>query len=148
MLNRAGQDRDSSQGREPLAEHGVEALVPAECHRKREFFIDNQLVRIHYIIVMIRWTGLAPWEFELPFQGGLTSTFLRVAHISQSRPDSGLDFQIKVLIDSGLVGSTDFHSSHPQGHEPHTPGTSLGGVPREQKMLKGHLPRVIYHQVY
>ena len=27
-------------------------------------------------------------------------------------------------------------------------GTSLGGVPREQKMLKGHLPRVIYHQVY
>ena len=29
-----------------------------------------------------------------------------------------------------------------------TRGTSLGGVPREQKMLKGHLPRVIYHQVY
>ena len=25
---------------------------------------------------------------------------------------------------------------------------SLGGVPREQKMLKGHLPRVIYHQEY
>jgi len=25
---------------------------------------------------------------------------------------------------------------------------SLGGVPREQKMLKGHLTRVIYHQVY
>ena len=25
---------------------------------------------------------------------------------------------------------------------------ALGGVPREQKMLKGHLPRVIYHQVY
>ena len=24
----------------------------------------------------------------------------------------------------------------------------LGGVSREQKMLKGHLPRVIYHQVY
>jgi len=22
------------------------------------------LVRIHFIIVMIRWTGLAPWEFE------------------------------------------------------------------------------------
>jgi len=25
---------------------------------------------------------------------------------------------------------------------------SRGGVPREQKMLKGHLPRVIYHQIY
>ena len=24
----------------------------------------------------------------------------------------------------------------------------LGGVPREQKMLQGHLPRVMYHQVY
>ena len=26
--------------------------------------------------------------------------------------------------------------------------TSLGGVPRRQKMLNGHLPRVVYHQVY
>ena len=24
----------------------------------------------------------------------------------------------------------------------------VGWVSREQKMLKGHLPRVIYHQVY
>ena len=34
------------------------------------------LVRIHCIIVMIRWTGLAPWEFEFPFPGSLTSNFL------------------------------------------------------------------------
>ena len=33
---------------------------------QREFFIDNLQVRIHFIIVMIRWTGLAPWEFEFP----------------------------------------------------------------------------------
>ena len=33
-------------------------------------------VRIHFIIVMIRWTGLAPWELEFPFPGSLTSTFL------------------------------------------------------------------------
>jgi len=38
---------------------------------EREFFIDNLLVRIHFIIVMIRWTGLAPWEFEFPFPGSL-----------------------------------------------------------------------------
>jgi len=31
--------------------------------------MDNLLVRIHFIIVMIRWTGLAPWEFEFPFPG-------------------------------------------------------------------------------
>jgi len=29
---------------------------------ERDFFIDNLLVRIHFIIVMIRWNGLAPWE--------------------------------------------------------------------------------------
>jgi len=40
---------------------------------KREFFIDNLLVRIHFIIVMIRWTGLAPWKFIFPFPGSLTS---------------------------------------------------------------------------
>ena len=44
--------------------------------RKRELFIDNLLVRIHFIIVMIRWTGLALWEFEFPFSGSLASTFI------------------------------------------------------------------------
>jgi hypothetical protein len=39
-----------------------------------EFFIDNPLVRIH---CMIKWTGLAPWHFESPFPGSLTSTFLK-----------------------------------------------------------------------
>ena len=43
---------------------------------EREFIIDNLLVQIHFIIVMIKWTGLAPWEFESLFQGSLTSTFL------------------------------------------------------------------------
>jgi len=38
---------------------------PCPC-RERDLFIDNPLVRIHFIIVMIRWTGLAPWEFESP----------------------------------------------------------------------------------
>ena len=48
--------------------------------REREFFIDNLLVRIHYIIVMFRWTGLAPWELEFPFSGSRTSTFLEGDH--------------------------------------------------------------------
>ena len=46
------------------------------CPAEREFFIDNLLVRIHFIIEMIWWTGLAPWEFEFPFPGSLTSSFL------------------------------------------------------------------------
>ena len=36
---------------------------------EREFFIDNLLARIHFIIVMIRWTVLAPWEFCHPGGG-------------------------------------------------------------------------------
>ena len=31
----------------------------APVHQQREFFIDNLLVRTHFIVVMIRWTGLA-----------------------------------------------------------------------------------------
>ena len=38
---------------------------------ERDFFSDNLLVRINFIIVMIRWTGLAPWEFEFLFQVAL-----------------------------------------------------------------------------
>ena len=43
---------------------------------KREFFIDNLLVRIHCIIEMIFGTGLALWGFEFSFTGSLVSTFL------------------------------------------------------------------------
>jgi len=50
--------------------------------REREFFIDNLLVRIHFIIVMIGWTGLASWEFEFPFPGSHTSTFQYLEHSS------------------------------------------------------------------
>jgi len=49
---------------------------------EREFFVDNLLVRIHCIIVMIRWNGLAPWKFESPFPGSLNpqpSTLNQVA---------------------------------------------------------------------
>ena len=38
---------------------------------ERGSFIDNLLVRIHFIIVMIKLTALAPWEFEWPYQVAL-----------------------------------------------------------------------------
>ena len=53
---------------------GLRAREPG--NPQEDFFIDNLLFRIHVIIEMIWWTGLAPWEFELPFPGGLISTFL------------------------------------------------------------------------
>jgi len=52
----------------------------------RDFFVDNLLVRIHFIIVMIRWTGLAPWELEFPFPGRLISTFIGCPIAACSRP--------------------------------------------------------------
>ena len=54
-------------------------LLGNSCFREREFFIDNLQVRINSIIVMVKWTGLAPWGFEYPFPGSLTSTFLVAA---------------------------------------------------------------------
>ena len=46
---------------------------------ERNFFMDNLLVRIHFVIETIWWTGLAPWESEFPFPGSLISTFQRLA---------------------------------------------------------------------
>ena len=50
---------------------------PRRVGGRKRFFIDNLLARIHFTIVIIRWTGLAPWEFEFFFSGSLTSTFLQ-----------------------------------------------------------------------
>ena len=53
------------------------AELPLPPHyRKGEFFIDNLLVQIHFIIEVIWWNGLAPRVFGLPFPGSLISTFL------------------------------------------------------------------------
>ena len=41
---------------------------------QREFLVVNLAVRIKFIIEMIWWTGLAPWEFEFPFPGSLLCT--------------------------------------------------------------------------
>ena len=61
-----------------------------DAYREREFFIANLLVRIHFIIVMIRWTGLAPWEFEFPFPGSLTSTFLSTGNLDRRVAEQSL----------------------------------------------------------
>jgi len=56
---------------------GVRSKYAQSSKTEKEFFIDNRLVRNHLILMMIRWTGLAPWEFEFPFPDGLASSFLR-----------------------------------------------------------------------
>ena len=54
---------------------------------------------------MIRWIGLAPWEFEFPFPGSLTSTFLmreRIRIIYVWRISSGQVFLIDFVYHSTL----------------------------------------------
>jgi len=66
--------RDSSY--RDLESGGRGDMTPPQClcaPPEREVFVDNLLVRIHFIIVMSRWTGLALWVFEFPFPGSLTS---------------------------------------------------------------------------
>jgi len=61
---------------------------PSTCSER--VLIDNLLVRIHFIIVMIRWTGLTPWEFEFPFPGlsGVAQDRLAAAASAMSRATS------------------------------------------------------------
>ena len=53
--------KSNTAGYEPAGRHAETAPI------ERDFFIDNLLVRTHYTIVMIRWPGLAPWEFACPY---------------------------------------------------------------------------------
>ena len=66
--------------------HYLQLNVRSPPPPERELFIDNLLVRIHCIIVMIRWTGLAPWEFEFPFPGSIVSTFLNSQRLKKNGP--------------------------------------------------------------
>ena len=63
--------------REPFVEHQPLALAHRLQHilqKERQPFSDNLLVRIHCIIEMIWWTGLAPWVFEFRVPGSLMRT--------------------------------------------------------------------------
>ena len=92
---------------------------------ERKFIVDNLLVRIQCIIVIIRWTGLAPWKFEFSFPGSLTPTILYAGEVN--------------VMFRQVCSTADGTCA---------PKSQLKGVPREHKILKGHLRRVIYYQVY
>jgi len=42
--------------------------------KERNVSIDNLLIRIHFIIKRIWWTGLAAWEVEFAFSLQVTAT--------------------------------------------------------------------------
>ena len=65
---------------------------------EREFVIDNLPVRIRFLIVMIRWTGLAPLESDFRFPGSLISAFLYLQQLFEGRVGSA-DSPTAALID-------------------------------------------------
>jgi len=68
--------REKKRERERDREGENMAMSSRRAGYEREFFIDNLVVRIHFIIVMVGLTGLAPWEFAFPFPGSLAYTLL------------------------------------------------------------------------
>jgi len=64
--------------------HAQALMVPHR--REREFFIVNLLVRIHCIIVMIRWTGLAPWSLNSLSQVALHLPRVARSHKVEDHP--------------------------------------------------------------
>ena len=65
----------SSGNPPPMGKLHFSKVPNPQLEREREFFIDNLLVRIHFFIEMIWWTGLVPWEVDFPFTVSLISTF-------------------------------------------------------------------------
>ena len=53
-----------------------------------------------------------------------------------------------LLFEVSLYRAKSAHARQSSPESGHGLKHFLGGVPREQKMLKGHLPRVIYRQVH
>ena len=78
--------------------------VAFRCY-ERAFFFDNLLVRIHCIIDTLRWTGLAPWEFEFLFPASLTSAFLiPLTHMNKY----DVTYETRLCAKVALCGSAGF----------------------------------------
>ena len=69
----------------------------------REFFVHNLQVR-GFIIEMIWWTGLAPWEFDFLVLGSLSSTLLDSVFSSFEPASHLFDGSGDVRDDVGLQG--------------------------------------------
>jgi len=97
--------------------HDEEELLGLGRPRGRDHRVRRRrrhlLVRIHFIIAMIRWAGLAPWEFEFHFPGSLTSTFLARStrwttrpSPSRARPSTSPSSAVVALFNCSVIRAT------------------------------------------
>ena len=101
-------ERESDDGRTP---HGrrTHSVPRAQCPSAPG--PRSAMVQIHFSIVMIRWTGLAPWEFEFPFQGILTSTF-HLSITSRASPQIPYFFSSSLLLSSLELSDTKVYEPY------------------------------------
>ena len=98
--NVAGSTRLYARGAALQARPGLRR----RCLSEREFFIDNLLVRIYLIIVMIRWTGLVPWEFDFFFQVALALHLPSYLNLTLSpEPHTTKDAHVLLYISRALI---------------------------------------------
>ena len=74
---------------------------------------DNLLVRIYFIILMIRWTDLAPRQFEFPLIGSLAEMLLMCqynADVTHTCHENILCFVPGPFLFFSLVGRVGFKS--------------------------------------
>jgi len=64
---------------------------------------------------MIRWTGLAPWEFEFPFPGSLTSTFIYQVQKLYDKQKSGPPVRVSYFRLIDFVSLNSRLESHRRG---------------------------------
>ena len=62
--------------RQPASVSCTQTAVPKRNPRNQVHPFHQSAIRIHFVIVMTWWMGLAPWEFEFPFPGSLISVYL------------------------------------------------------------------------
>ena len=96
--------------------------------REGEFFLDNLLVRIHLIIVMIKWTGLAPWEFKFP---NLPTNQLTSSPTVPTAPSKNnifiMDRRACIVSDVANFGSNSGRDTSTNGQTVAVPGLEWGG---------------------
>jgi len=79
-----------AQGRSTKVISMIKWIRTSRLSIKNSLALQEDELTLILIIVMIWWTGLAPWEFEFPFPGSLISTFRAGGRADPDRRGAGL----------------------------------------------------------
>ena len=121
--------------RQVASDRAARGSPATERFAERDFFVDNLLVRIHCIIVLIRWTGLAPCKFEFPSPGSLPISSRQLSQFNSRKKYT----MVRLWCES--VGE-NFNTVLPRCPGPEQAMEVLGGV--RSRGLRMHLQTIVY----